>query len=401
MSDERWNSAISNFQTGANDGDIIAVAMKTAAVRPNSKGPAPVQDTPEAKWVTVHAGLKAAKVTGLEFTSPAEVNPEDVATLSLRYDNGQPLIVVSSGKYIPAKLEDPHDSRTLALEIVDLRDPEFSPEETYRRFEGVGGNDLEQTGELERIPADQVNPAEVARLALTYRYNLPAIVAGVGQYVPTWLPVVDGAGNLVAAYKTVVTESALIPADQVNPEDIGALSLRYVDNQPHLVVSAGTYVPAELAVDNTSGTPVATARLIAAGVVVSGAASGLLADYMKVGSAEQDDFTFNLYMDTAGRSTGPAQIEPEATGLGEIPSTVVTPEIADATLLPADQVKPEDIGTLSIEYRDGQPVIVVSGGTAIPAGLTVVDGSSTRVTKYQMGPPALFEIPRDDSPRQR
>ncbi|KMO96055.1 hypothetical protein [Streptomyces roseus] len=63
------------------------------------------------------------------------------------------------------------------------------------------------------------------------------------------------------------------------------------------------------------------------------------------------------------------------------------PEATEPTLIPADQVKPEDIGTLSIEYRDGQPVVVVSGGTALPAGLTVVDGSGDAVAVYAAGSP--------------
>lgn len=38
-------------------------------------------------------------------------------------------------------------------------------------------------------------------------------------------------------------------------------------------------------------------------------------------------------------------------------------------LIPAEDVKPEDIGALAIEYRYGRPVIVVSGGKFAPAGL--------------------------------
>ncbi|GHD80108.1 hypothetical protein ACFQL8_36070 [Streptomyces goshikiensis] len=68
----------------------------------------------------------------------------------------------------------------------------------------------------------------------------------------------------------------------------------------------------------------------------------------------------------------------------------LTPETPQPALIPADQVKPEDIGTLSIEYRDGQPVIVVSGGTVIPAGLKVVGSSGTAVASYTAGAKALF-----------
>ncbi|MFF4104367.1 hypothetical protein [Streptomyces sp. NPDC001903] len=64
-----------------------------------------------------------------------------------------------------------------------------------------------------------------------------------------------------------------------------------------------------------------------------------------------------------------------------------TSRAADSALTPADRVKPQDIGTLSIEYRDGQPVIVASGGKAIPARLTVVDGAGNSVAAYTAGPP--------------
>ncbi|MFE7268252.1 hypothetical protein ACFU9B_40660 [Streptomyces sp. NPDC057592] len=60
-----------------------------------------------------------------------------------------------------------------------------------------------------------------------------------------------------------------------------------------------------------------------------------------------------------------------------------TPEATGPALTPAGQVKPEDIGTLSIEYRDGQPVIVVSGGTAIPEKISVVDASGNSGVRFK------------------
>ncbi|MFE4337427.1 hypothetical protein ACFRQM_51615 [Streptomyces sp. NPDC056831] len=60
----------------------------------------------------------------------------------------------------------------------------------------------------------------------------------------------------------------------------------------------------------------------------------------------------------------------------------LTPEATEPVLIPADRVKPEDIGTLSIEYRDGQPVITVSSGTAIPPKVTVVDEQGNPVALY-------------------
>ncbi|MFD4857332.1 hypothetical protein [Streptomyces atratus] len=61
----------------------------------------------------------------------------------------------------------------------------------------------------------------------------------------------------------------------------------------------------------------------------------------------------------------------------------ITPEATAPAPIPADQVKPEDIGKLSIEYRDGQPVIVVSGGSAIPEKISVVDASGSSGVRFQ------------------
>ncbi|MFE3900136.1 hypothetical protein ACFXPY_07120 [Streptomyces sp. NPDC059153] len=58
------------------------------------------------------------------------------------------------------------------------------------------------------------------------------------------------------------------------------------------------------------------------------------------------------------------------------------PTAAEAAPTPVDQVKPEDIGKLAIEYRDGQPVIVVSGGKYIPETLTAVAASGSAVATY-------------------
>ncbi|MCT9094192.1 hypothetical protein N4G70_35935 [Streptomyces sp. ASQP_92] len=62
----------------------------------------------------------------------------------------------------------------------------------------------------------------------------------------------------------------------------------------------------------------------------------------------------------------------------------LTPDATEPALIPADQVKPEDIGTLALEYRDGRPVIVVSGGKFLPAGIEVVDGAGKPVSAYKI-----------------
>ncbi|MFD9594914.1 hypothetical protein ACFWA9_19470 [Kitasatospora sp. NPDC059973] len=78
-----------------------------------------------------------------------------------------------------------------------------------------------------------------------------------------------------------------------------------------------------------------------------------------------------------GNFFGPAKVQmsPEQmANLGRIPGPEATAP-AEPTLVPADQVKPEDIAALSIEYRGSQPVIVARGGKYIPAGLPVEDES--------------------------
>ncbi|MCX5077938.1 hypothetical protein ACWGCI_16215 [Streptomyces sp. NPDC054949] len=61
-------------------------------------------------------------------------------------------------------------------------------------------------------------------------------------------------------------------------------------------------------------------------------------------------------------------------------------EAAPFEIIDVTEVKPEDVGTLSLRYVDGTPVLVVSGGTAFPAGITLVDGSGNAVAVYTAGP---------------
>ncbi|MBT2384439.1 hypothetical protein [Streptomyces sp. ISL-11] len=49
----------------------------------------------------------------------------------------------------------------------------------------------------------------------------------------------------------------IIDVSEPKPEDVGTLSLRYVDGVPTLVVSGGEAVPVSLTVVNDSGAPVA------------------------------------------------------------------------------------------------------------------------------------------------
>ncbi|MFE7598106.1 hypothetical protein [Streptomyces sp. NPDC057494] len=86
--------------------------------------------------------------------------------------------------------------------------------------------------------------------------------------------------------------------------------------------------------------------------------------------------------ETTPNSKGPAQVQ-------------FTPPTTEPTLIPADQVKPEDVGRLSLRYVDGVAQLVVSGGTAIPGGLAVVDESGNTVAAYTAG--AASALPRHGS----
>ncbi|GGS40561.1 hypothetical protein Snoj_28290 [Streptomyces nojiriensis] len=71
-------------------------------------------------------------------------------------------------------------------------------------------------------------------------------------------------------------------------------------------------------------------------------------------------------------SKGPAKVQmsPESTQ-------------AEPALVPVSEVDPEDVGTLALEYRDGRPVIIVSGGEFVPAGLKVVSEDGEVVGVYR------------------
>ncbi|MFD3788815.1 hypothetical protein [Streptomyces cyaneofuscatus] len=74
----------------------------------------------------------------------------------------------------------------------------------------------------------------------------------------------------------------------------------------------------------------------------------------------------------------------EETDLGAIQGTgdTTSPNLEGVIVT---EVKPEDIGALSLRYVDGVAQLAVSGGTAIPAGLRVVDGSGNAVAVYTAG----------------
>ncbi|MFF4104364.1 hypothetical protein [Streptomyces sp. NPDC001903] len=116
------------------------------------------------------------------------------------------------------------------------------------------------------------------------------------------------------------TDANLIPASEVKPEDVGMLSLRYVDRVPVLVVSGGRFMPARLTAVDTNGRPIAAMA-----------------------------------------------------------------ESTDANLIPASEVKPEDVGMLSLRYVNRVPVLVVNGGRFMPARLTAVDATGRPIAAFTAG----------------
>jgi hypothetical protein len=59
-----------------------------------------------------------------------------------------------------------------------------------------------------------------------------------------------------------------------------------------------------------------------------------------------------------------------------------TPEVTDLGLIPATEVNPDDVGTLSLTYTDGVPVLTLTGGTVAPAAIAVIDDSGNTVAAY-------------------
>ncbi|WP_412084212.1 hypothetical protein [Streptomyces sp. 35M1] len=72
---------------------------------------------------------------------------------------------------------------------------------------------------------------------------------------------------------------------------------------------------------------------------------------------------------TAAQPDEPGTTEEVAPGL-------TVSEGSDLNLIPASEVNPEDVATLTIEYREGQPVLVASGGSHIPAEVRMVNAGA-------------------------
>ncbi|MFI6045268.1 hypothetical protein ACIA8C_26805 [Nocardia sp. NPDC051321] len=74
--------------------------------------------------------------------------------------------------------------------------------------------------------------------------------------------------------------------------------------------------------------------------------------------------------------------EPEVADLGAIPGTEGSGEAIVLTEIPRTEITPENLATLSLHYIDGVATLVVSGGTAVPEVLPVVDGTGSVVATY-------------------
>ncbi|MFE9368153.1 hypothetical protein ACFYNN_36585 [Streptomyces sp. NPDC006978] len=55
-------------------------------------------------------------------------------------------------------------------------------------------------------------------------------------------------------------------------------------------------------------------------------------------------------------------------------------------VIDVSEVKPEDVGTLSLRYVDGAPQLVLTGGTVFPTTLQLVNGSGNVLGAYTANP---------------
>ncbi|MFJ6798923.1 hypothetical protein [Streptomyces sp. NPDC091268] len=75
--------------------------------------------------------------------------------------------------------------------------------------------------------------------------------------------------------------------------------------------------------------------------------------------------------------------QPEVTDLGAIQGIGGLAEGTTTGAIPLTEIKPEDIGTLSLRYVDGVATLVVSGGTAVPSHLAMVDAEGNAIAVYE------------------
>ncbi|WP_406507157.1 hypothetical protein [Streptomyces sp. NBC_00212] len=121
------------------------------------------------------------------------------------------------------------------------------------------------------------------------------------------------------------------------------------------------------------------------------------------GGGYSQQYHYNVYPRTADGQIQPDGSEvaqaPEEADLNAIPvdDKQATAEVTDLGLIPATEIKPEDVGTLSLRYTDGVPVLVVSGGTVTPAAIRVVDGTGKTVGNYAAAPMPVLSARSGDN----
>ncbi|MCI3934441.1 hypothetical protein [Streptomyces sp. AN091965] len=71
-----------------------------------------------------------------------------------------------------------------------------------------------------------------------------------------------------------------------------------------------------------------------------------------------------------------------------MPDKAAKPGTAKLPLIPASQVDPKELSVLSLLYRNGEPMLVMSGGTKIPAEIVVMNSTGVAVGSYTIGPSA-------------
>ncbi|AZQ74372.1 hypothetical protein EKH77_26995 [Streptomyces luteoverticillatus] len=77
-----------------------------------------------------------------------------------------------------------------------------------------------------------------------------------------------------------------------------------------------------------------------------------------------------------------SETNPAAKGPAPVQLTTGTPEVAPT---PESEVKPEEVAALTLEFRDGVPVLIADGGSRIPAHIEVLDGEGNPAAAYTAG----------------
>ncbi|GAB2453666.1 hypothetical protein [Nocardia tengchongensis] len=80
------------------------------------------------------------------------------------------------------------------------------------------------------------------------------------------------------------------------------------------------------------------------------------------------------------------QATPNAKGPARVTIDQANLEESGFTLAPASEINPEDAGTLTLEHRDGRPVLVCSGGKSVPSNIPVIGDGDAVLAVYAVAP---------------